>query len=179
MAQKIQFITTVIHEPKLLILDEPFSGFDPINTNLVKREILDMKKDGTSIILSTHDMNSVEEICDNIALINKSNKILDGEINQIKEKYADDLWKIKYKGNSVAFANSVWGGWKLIDQQQFNKDIIETTVQLSSGLKLNDFIKGIIEHIEIIGITKLIPSMNDIFIKAVNNENNRINKDHE
>ncbi len=116
MAQKVQLITTVIHEPKLLILDEPFSGFDPINTNIIKQEILNLKKQGTSVILSTHNMNSVEEICDNFILLNNSKKVLSGKVNTVKEKFSAGLWDIKYIGNPVSFANAVWGGWKLLNR---------------------------------------------------------------
>ena len=180
MAQKIQFITTIIHEPKLLILDEPFSGFDPINTDLVKKEILELKEKGTSIILSTHNMNSVEEICDHIALIDRSNKILEGKVKDIKEQYSEGLWDITFKGNVVSFANSVWGGWTLINQEQLNEDIFKSTIQLTGQLKLNDFIKGIIDSIEIIEITKVIPSMNDVFIKVIKESNQpKISKDDE
>ena len=171
MAQKIQFITTVVHEPKLLILDEPFSGFDPINTNLVKNEILNLKKKGTTIILSTHNMNSVEEICDNIALIDKSNKILEGSVNKIKEEYSEKIWEITYKGNAVSFANSIWGGWELLKQEQGINNTIKTKIKLSPKLNLNDFIKGIIDNVEIIELNKVNPTMNDIFIKAVNKSN--------
>ena len=160
MAQKIQFITTIIHEPKLLILDEPFSGFDPINTDLIKQ-----------VILSTHNMNSVEEICDHIALIDQSNKILEGKVNEIKEQYSEGLWTITFKGNVVSFANSVWGGWSLLHQEQLKDDVFKSTIQLGENLKLNDFIKGIIDAVEIIEIQKVIPSMNEIFIKAIQTSN--------
>jgi ABC-2 type transport system ATP-binding protein len=168
MAQKIQFITTIVHEPKLLILDEPFSGFDPINTNLVKNEILKLKEKGTTIILSTHNMNSVEEICDNIALLNNSNKILEGSVRNIKENYSEKIWEITFKGNSVSFANSVWGGWELLDQQQIDDNCIKTKIKLSEKLALNDFIRGILDHVEIIELNKITPTMNDIFINVVN-----------
>ncbi|MDG2370303.1 MAG: ATP-binding cassette domain-containing protein [Flavobacteriales bacterium] len=171
MAQKIQFITTVVHEPKLLILDEPFSGFDPINTNLVKNEILNLKNKGTTVILSTHNMNSVEEICDNIALIDKSNKILEGSVKKIKEEYSEKIWEITYKGNAVSFANSIWGGWELINQEQGINNTIKTKIKLSPKLNLNDFIKGIIDNVEIIELNKVNPTMNDIFIKVVNQSN--------
>ena len=108
MAQKIQFITTVLHEPKLLILDEPFSGFDPINTNLIKKEILELRDKGATIIFSTHNMESVEAICDDIALINKSHKILDGSVKEVKSAYRANIFEISFKGNLVAFTNSLW-----------------------------------------------------------------------
>ena len=171
MAQKIQFITTVIHEPKLLILDEPFSGFDPINTNLVKNEILNLKKNGTTVILSTHNMNSVEEICDHIALLDNSKKILSGEVVKIKEEFSEKIWEISYKGNAVSFANSIWGGWELINQEKGDHDIIKTRIKLGPKLELNDFIRGIIEHVEIVELKKITPSMNDIFINMVNKSN--------
>ncbi|MFB1022030.1 MAG: ATP-binding cassette domain-containing protein, partial [Vicingaceae bacterium] len=103
MAQKIQFIVTVLHEPKLLILDEPFSGFDPINTNIVKSEIFRLKEEGTSIILSTHNMASVEEICDQIALINNSKKILDGTVKQVKQDFKEGIFNVDFKGNMISF----------------------------------------------------------------------------
>lgn len=167
MAQKIQFITTVIHKPKLLILDEPFSGFDPINTNLVKSEILRLKEEGTSIILSTHNMGSVEEICDNIALINKAEKILDGPVNKIRNQFSEDKYIIEFNGNVVAFANAVWGGWEMINREQIDKDHFKATIKLSEGNKLNNFLKGVIESVEILSVNRVIPSMNDIFIRAV------------
>jgi len=167
MAQKVQFITTVIHEPKLLILDEPFSGFDPINTNLIKEEILNLKKQGASIILSTHNMNSVEEICDNFILLNNSKKVLSGKVNTVKEKFSAGLWDIKYIGNSVSFANAVWGGWKLLKQEQNIFKETTASIQLEDSLNINDFIKGIVDHVQIIGVKKNVPTMNDIFIKTI------------
>lgn len=97
MAQKVQFITTVLHEPEMLIFDEPFSGFDPINVELLKKEILDLRQKGTTIIFSTHNMASVEEICSHIALINKSRKIIEGPINEIREKYANDTYQLSFR----------------------------------------------------------------------------------
>jgi len=179
MAQKIQFITTIIHEPKLLILDEPFSGFDPINTDLVKQEILELKEKGTSVILSTHNMNSVEEICDHIALIDRSNKILEGKVEDIKEQYSEGLWDITFKGNVVSFANSIWGGWSLLNQEQLKDNVFKSTIQLGDQLKLNDFIKGIIDAVEIIEIQKVIPSMNEIFIKAIQTSNQTKNLEND
>ena len=108
MQQKIQFVVTVIHEPKLLILDEPFSGFDPINANLIKNEILQLKKQGATILFSTHNMGSVEELCDNIALINKSKKILDGSVANIRKQFKSNIFEIEFSGNMMGFTNSLW-----------------------------------------------------------------------
>ena len=170
MAQKIQFITTVVHRPKLLILDEPFSGFDPINTNLVKSEILKLRDEGATIILSTHNMGSVEEICDNIALINNSKKILDGKVSEVKENFSEGEYIVEFKGTGVAFANAIWGGWEMINNEQLGEHHASATIKLTGGTKLNDFLKGIINAVEIQSVNKVIPSMNEIFIRAVENE---------
>lgn len=172
MAQKIQFITTVMHKPKLLILDEPFSGFDPINTNLVKDEILKLRDEGTTIILSTHNMGSVEEICDHITLINKSKKVLDGKLTDVKAQFTDEEYLIEFKGNVVSFANAVWGGWELIDRQQLGEHHFLATIKLMEGNTLTNYLKSILDHVEIVSVNKRIPSMNEIFIKAVAQKDN-------
>lgn len=169
MAQKIQFITTVVHRPKLLILDEPFSGFDPINTNLVKSEILKLRDAGATIILSTHNMESVEEICDNIALINNSKKILDGKVSEVKERFSEDKYVIEFKGTGVAFANAVWGGWEMINNKQLGEQHASATIRLTGGTNLNNFLKGIINAVEILSVNKVVPKMNEIFIRAIEN----------
>jgi ABC-2 type transport system ATP-binding protein len=174
MAQKIQFITTVMHRPKLLILDEPFSGFDPINTNLVKSEILKLREEGATILLSTHNMNSVEEICDEIALLNNSKKILEGKVAQVKERYSSNQFTIDFKGNVVAFANAVWGGWELIHREQIGEHMFSATIKLADSLSLNAYLTQLLPHIEIIGVRKVSLSMNDIFIKAVEEQNERV-----
>lgn len=172
MAQKIQFITTVMHKPKLLILDEPFSGFDPINTNLVKNEILKLRDEGTTIILSTHNMGSVEEICDHITLINKSKKVLDGKLTDIKAQFTDEEYQIEFKGNVVAFANAVWGGWELVNREQLGEHHFMATIKLMEGNNLTNYLKSILDHVEILSVNKRVPSMNEIFIKAVAQKDN-------
>jgi len=170
MAQKVQFITTILHEPKLLILDEPFSGLDPVNSQLIKNEITALKKKKTTIILSTHNMNSVEEICDEAAIIHKSNKILDGKISKLKEKFQGREWIVKYKGNTMSFSNAVWGGWKMLNHHTYEDNMHKAEIELINDFTINQFIKGIIEHVEIIEIIKKSPSMHDVFIKATTNE---------
>ena len=170
MAQKIQFITTVLHEPKVLILDEPLSGLDPVNSLLIKNEILELKKNNTSIILSTHDMNSVEEICEEVAIINHSKKILQGSINEIKKNYEEKLWTILYSGNQMNFTNAVWGGWELMNHIVLNENINKAEIKLLNDFTINKFIKGIVDHVEIIEINKKTPSINDVFIKATTDE---------
>lgn len=166
MAQKVQFIVTVLHEPKLLILDEPFSGFDPINTNIVKNEIYRLKEEGASIILSTHNMGSVEEICDNIALINNSRKILDGSVAQIKEDFKEGVYNVSFKGNMIAFTNALGAYCELLDSDE--KEGKHTAkIKLGHGIKTNDLLKVLVNNVEVTGLEELIPSMNDIFIKQV------------
>jgi ABC-2 type transport system ATP-binding protein len=154
MAQKIQFITTVLHNPKVLILDEPLSGLDPVNSLLIKNEILALKNNKTSIILSTHDMNSVEEICDEVAIINNSKKILQGSISEIKESYNENLWTVKYKGTQMSLTNAVWGGWEMINNESINEHTNQAEIKLLNNFTINNFIKGLIDHVEILEINK-------------------------
>ena len=170
MAQKIQFITTVLHEPKLLILDEPFSGFDPINTDLIKQEILRLKENGTSIMLSTHNMSSVEEICDSIALINNSKLIVSGSLNDVKKQYSSDTYAIQFKGVMMAFANALWTGYELLDKKQLDDNTAIAYIKLKNDNKVNDLLKAVMPSVEIEEIHKVVPSMNDIFMKAVKGE---------
>lgn len=178
MAQKVQFIVTVLHEPKLLILDEPFSGFDPINTNIVKNEIYRLKEEGTSIILSTHNMGSVEEICDNIALINNSKKILDGQVSQIREDFKDGTYKVEFKGNMIAFTNALGASCDLLDSKELGGKH-EATIKLATGVKTNDLLKSLVNSVEVNGLQEVIPSMNDIFIKQVGESTIKKEANHE
>jgi ABC-2 type transport system ATP-binding protein len=167
MAQKVQFIVTILHEPELLILDEPFSGFDPVNADMIKQEILALKEKGITIIFSTHNMGSVEELCDNIALINKSKCILSGSVKDIKNTYRTNTYKIGFKGNMISFTNVLWAGAELINHSK-NDDIINAEVKLLHNNTLNDLLKAILPIAEIHSVEELIPSMNDIFIQKVN-----------
>lgn len=166
MAQKIQFVTTVLHEPKLLILDEPFSGFDPINVELIRSELMRLREQGASIILSTHNMGSVEEICDHIALINKSKKVLEGGVSAIREAHARQEYEIKYRGTAIAFANALWTNFELISQGQENGNQ-SAVVRLGDKMKLNDLLRAVVDHVELLDVNRKLPSMNDIFIQTV------------
>jgi ABC-2 type transport system ATP-binding protein len=170
MQQKIQFIITILHDPELLIFDEPFSGFDPINTNLLKQEILELKRKGSTIIFSTHNMASVEELCDNIALINKSQKILDGELFKIKESYKDNIFDITFNGNFDKFSASITDRYKIVSIVQQNGYTIGR-FKLLPGTSTNDLISSLLPFGNIIGVKELIPSANDIFINVVENAN--------
>lgn len=171
MAQKIQFVITVMHRPKLLILDEPFSGFDPINADLIKKEIFNLRKDGTTIIFSTHNMSSVEEICDEIALINNSKVILEGGVREIREKFRSHVYEVIFKGNMIAFANALWAGFELISREQLEDNVFKAHVKLLGNNNLNNLLGTLIPHVEIQAVRELIPSMNDIFIATVNQQN--------
>lgn len=173
MAQKVQFIVTVLHEPKLLILDEPFSGFDPINTQIIKNEILSLKEKGTTVIFSTHNMSSVEEICDHIALINRSKKILDGKVNEIRQEFKDNTWKVEFKGQMIAFTNSLWTAGEIIDKQTV-KDINSVIIKLDESSKINQVLQNVLSQVEIISVNEILPSMNDIFIKKVSEINSEV-----
>lgn len=167
MQQKVQFIVTILHEPRLLILDEPFSGFDPINANLIKNEILELKQKGTTIIFSTHNMGSVEELCDDIALINKSKKILSGNVKEIRKANATNTYAIEFKGNLISFTNALWAGFELIEKSQ-QDDICKATVKLLNNGTPNQMLHAVLPHVQVVAFHEVIPTMNDIFISKVN-----------
>jgi ABC-2 type transport system ATP-binding protein len=166
MAQKVQFITTVLHKPQLLILDEPFSGFDPVNVQLIRDEILAMKANGCSIILSTHNMESVEELCDNIALINKSKVILDGAVDDVRRRYGDNRVEISYRASQVLPLSTNLPAASIVSQSE-NKDGYSMVIDLQSGCTVNDLLTVLLPKVEIINVQQLIPRMNEIFIKLV------------
>ena len=170
MQQKVQFIVTVLHEPKLLILDEPFSGFDPINANLIKNEILDLKKNGSTILFSTHNMGSVEELCDYIALINRSKKIVDGSVKDIRKENRSNIIEIEFTGNMMGFTNSLWTFGKLGDHSA-EGDVCKAQIQLTPGSTSNQLLASVLPVVEIHSFKEVIPSMNDIFIKKVSEGN--------
>lgn len=169
MQQKVQFIVTVLHEPKLLILDEPFSGFDPINAQLIKNEILELRDKGATIIFSTHNMGSVEELCDHIALINKAEKILDGSVKDIRQQYKSNTYNISFKGNLMGFTNSLWAGAELLDKRS-EEDHHTVTVKMLRQSTPNQLLQAVIANNEIISFNEVVPSMNDIFISVVENK---------
>jgi len=160
MAQKIQFIVTVIHEPKLLIFDEPFSGFDPINAAIIRKEILELAEKGTTIIFSTHRMESVEEICDHIALINKSKTILEGAIEDIKKKFTANTFEVVTSSGKLQ-ENDVF---TIVSRKDNNYHI-----KLKEAKSAKEILESILKDTEIISFKKETPTMEDIFIKAVNN----------
>ncbi|MEH6514121.1 ATP-binding cassette domain-containing protein [Maribacter arcticus] len=172
MAQKIQFVVTVLHEPKLLIFDEPFSGFDPINANLIKEQILSLKDNGTSIIFSTHRMESVEELCEYIALIHKSEKILDGKLSDIKKAYKNNIFKVGLEtANQDVLISEVQDKFQLLSHDY---DITEKQLNLTLQLPSKES-RAILDFLStkanVNGFVETIPSANDIFIKTIQNKN--------
>jgi ABC-2 type transport system ATP-binding protein len=170
MQQKVQFVTTILHEPKLLIFDEPFTGFDPINTNLLKNEILELKKNGTTIIFSTHDMGSVEELCDHITLINKSKSILEGNVHEIKLSHRSNVFMIGFKGDPVPVINELNGNCQVIEQFAEGNNFY-VKIKLHENLTGNDLLKIVMPLADISAFREVIPTMNEIFIKVVEAQN--------
>jgi ABC-2 type transport system ATP-binding protein len=167
MQQKIQFIATVIHEPKLLILDEPFSGFDPINAQLLVDEILLLKSKGTSIIFSTHRMDSVELLCDHIALINQSEKILDGNVRELQQAFKKNLFEVKYTGQTLLNTD-----WMQVIETKEKDGYTSQLIHIGLHLNPNQFLQQLLqEPIGIVSFQEKLPSMEDIFISAVQQKN--------
>ncbi len=167
MAQKVQFICTVLHEPKLLILDEPFSGFDPINVELIKQELIEMKSKGKTIILSSHNMESVEAICDRVALIHESKKIVEGKISTLQEDRKIGEYAIKFRGSMIAFVNALWTGFEIVDKDILGDDKFIVRVKMRGDNSFDDLLKVLIGQIKIEAAWEVLPSMQEIFIDLV------------
>lgn len=178
MQQKVQFIVTVLHEPELLIFDEPFSGFDPINANLLKEEILNLKKKGSSIIFSTHNMASVEEICDNIALINKSRLILEGPVQEVKDSYKQGIYRIQYIPHQVGMVENLPPQFELLSLNDNQKSRV-AVVKIASESMTNDLLQHFMNNSKIQLFEEVVPSMNDIFIQKVESENLQRKRDEQ
>ena len=166
MQQKVQFVATVIHQPQLIILDEPFSGFDPVNANIIKEQILRLNQEGATIIFSTHRMETVEELCDNIALINRSKKILDGSVQAIKKEYRNQTYRLEYTASEDNFLLSDDTLFKDITSTKHEKTYI-TTIQLNNNTHINDVLMRFIPQIQLNQLIEIVPSMADIFIQKV------------
>lgn len=168
MAQKVQFIVTVLHEPKLLIFDEPFSGFDPINANLLKEEILRLRDNGATVIFSTHNMASVEEICDHITLINRSHNILSGRVDEIRRTHGGNIFKVQFRGGSEALAEQLAGRCEILEREDDVTSFATMKLHIADNADVRPIVALINERTELRSFSEIIPSMNDIFIRAVN-----------
>ena len=174
MQQKVQFIVTILHEPKLLIFDEPFSGFDPINVNLLRDEILNLRNNGATIIFSTHNMASVEELCDHIALINKSKKILDGSVKDVRKQFKSDTYEFELVNFSGDMKSIIDGKFHLLDEKK-DDEITIVKIKTNAGVSQNELLQTILPHAQIQSFREVIPSMNDIFISMVEGDIQNIN----
>ncbi|MDD2983813.1 MAG: ATP-binding cassette domain-containing protein [Crocinitomicaceae bacterium] len=168
MAQKVQFVSTVLHQPDLLILDEPFSGFDPINIELIQQELIEMKAKGKTILLSSHNMKSVEEICDRVALIHQSKKILEGSVSAIRDERKTGNYAVRFRGSMIAFVNALWTGFELIDKEILGEDRFVAHVKMRGENNFQDLLQTLLGQIQIEAAWEVLPSMQEVFIQEVN-----------
>ncbi len=169
MQQKVQFIVTLVHEPQLLILDEPFTGFDPINASLIRDELLALNRAGTTIMLSTHRMETVEELCTHIALINKSRKVLDGAVNQLRKSFKTNIFQLDYVGDASTLVKLLSPRFELLSNAAASDNNV-ATLRIPETEDANSLLRHLLGELQIIGFKALYPSMNDIFIEAVKKE---------
>lgn len=169
MAQKVQFITTVLHRPQLLILDEPFSGFDPINAELIRSEIMRLSAEGVTVMLSTHNMGSVEELCEHIALIDRSTVVLGGSVKDIRKQFSNATYRVEFEGSPVAFADALAYHGELLDPRQ-DGNLCTARVKLLHGARLNNVLAATLPVAQLRSVHEEIPSMHEIFIRAVSDK---------
>ena len=174
MAQKIQFISTVMHEPKLIILDEPFSGFDPVNAQLITQEILELRDRGSTVIFSTHRMETVEDLCDHIALIDKSKKIIEGPKKQVKNQYKSNTFIVEHHGKDFVLPTD---RYTLMKQEQIEGDLYSSSIQASADIRANQLIRELLDKTEVQSFREKIPSMADIFIGLVKGDESALRRE--
>ena len=172
MQQKVQFIVTVLHEPELLIFDEPFSGFDPINVELLKDEILKLRENVTTIIFSTHNMASVEELCDHIALIDRSRKILDGKVNDIKKQYRSNTYSLSFDHFDGLLSGMLDARFEIIDEGE-DEERRQASIKIKDGHQSRDLLEAVVSRLNIHSYNEILPNMNDIFISVVKENEGR------
>ena len=167
MAQKVQFICAILHDPKFIILDEPFSGFDPINVELIKQEILEMKAAGKTIMISTHNMKSVEEICDRAVLIHQAKKIAEGRVIDLQDELKTGEYAVKFRGNMIAFVNALWTDFELMDKEILGDDRFIAKVRMRGEQGFEDLLKVLIGQVKIEAAWEVLPTMQDVFMNYV------------
>jgi ABC-2 type transport system ATP-binding protein len=167
MQQKVQFITTILHEPRLIIFDEPFTGFDPVNANTIKNEILFLRERGATIIFSTHNMGSVEELCDNITLIDKAKTILEGSVDEIRRNWAANEYDLVFKGNVKIEGN---GQYQIL-KQEFDNELSTIRLKTTASIGTNEILNNLMKSGMIVSFNPALPSMNEIFIRVVESKN--------
>lgn len=168
MAQKVQFLCTVLHDPDVLILDEPFSGFDPINVDLVRNELVALKEQGKTIVLSTHNMKSVEEICDRAVLIHQGKKIMEGDVMQLRSERKEGLYAITFSGNMIAFATALWVGYEIVEKEVLADDVFKVYLKMRGENEFNDLLSTVIPHVKITSAYEVLPSMEHVFMFEIN-----------
>lgn len=174
MAQKIQFIFTVLHQPKLIILDEPFSGFDPLNVELIKKEIQSLKAQGRTILLSTHNMNSVEEICDRAMLIHKGKTLLQGTVSELRNENQDGTHTVRFEGMMIAFVNALWTGFEIIETREFGNNRYEVDLKMMGDNTIDELMQTMIGQVKIEAIFVKLPGMQEIFIRSIEAAQNSV-----
>ena len=169
----------MLHDPDLLILDEPFSGFDPLNVELIQAELIAMKKRGKTILISTHNMKSVEEICDRVALIHQSKKIVEGKVAVLQEERKTGLFGLKFSGSMIGFVNALWTGFELVDKEELGDNRFLVKVRLRGENTFEDFLKISLKEVKIEAAWEILPSMQDIFIQEVTHTKHQNETTHE
>ena len=169
MAQKVQFIVTILHQPRLLIFDEPFSGFDPVNADLLKNEILALRDKGATVIFSTHNMSSVEQICDHITLINKSRNILSGPVEEIRRRHGNNIFRIEFEGERNPLESVPADRYEILETGQPSPERRSVKLRIADSADIRPIVGAVNETVDLRSFEELIPSMNDIFIRAVKN----------
>jgi ABC-2 type transport system ATP-binding protein len=167
MAQKVQFIAAMVHEPDLLILDEPLSGFDPLNVELILNELKTLKTQGKTIILSTHNMRSVEEICDRASLIHNSKKIAEDSVWNLRDSQKSGEFSLRFSGNMIAFANALWTDFELIDKKELGDDRFLAVVKMRGKNQINDLLNALMGQIKIEAVEERIPTMQEVFMNLI------------
>ncbi|MFM7595398.1 MAG: ABC transporter ATP-binding protein [Flavobacteriales bacterium] len=167
MAQKVQFIGSMIHDPQIVILDEPLSGFDPLNIQLILNEIKAMKALGKTIIFSTHNMNSVDEICDEVGLINQGKVVAHDKVSSLKDTHKNGAYKVRYKGNQIAFANALWTGFEIISTEEIGDQWFQSIIKSRHGQSFNEVYSTLSPALELQLIEEQLPGMQDVFLKLV------------
>ena len=170
MAQKVQFIAAVVHQPNYLILDEPLSGFDPINVELILSELKSMKAEGKTIILSTHNMKSVEEICDHVALLHKSKLIAEGKVHTLREKSLNGEFIVRFSGNMIALANALWTEFELIDTKEIGENRFQIVVRQRGERTFEELASNLMGKLKLEAIEKRLPSMQEVFLELIAKE---------
>lgn len=173
MAQKVQFIMSVLHQPKVLILDEPFSGFDPLNIQRIRQEIFALKDEGRAILISTHNMNSVEELCDRAILVNKGKKIAEGSIDDLRRENHSGQIKVRFKGNMVGFVTALWTGFAIDTQREIGDQRYEVILDCREGHGMKELLGVLMDAVEIESIEERLPSMQDVFVAQIEKDSQK------